>query len=91
MENYKFNGNIVLWNRQSSLGYYGVIIGSELRSHGALAPWRWYNIRFTTPLPAEMKDGWYRCDHVSMIDGYKEIAKIHAAMVESALVKEAPA
>ncbi len=76
-------GSIVLHSRKTSPGYYGVIVESELRPDGSLPPWRWYKIKFTTPLPPEMTDGWYRCDHVTVIRGYDEIAKIHTAMIAS--------
>jgi hypothetical protein len=76
-------GSIVLWNRKPGRGYYGVITDSELRPCGALPPWRWHKIKFTTPLPPEMEDGWYRCDHVAVVKGYDEIARVHAAMIAS--------
>jgi|SaaInlV_165m_DNA_1040744.scaffolds.fasta_scaffold25233_3 Xaa-Pro aminopeptidase len=81
-------GNIVLWNRKSSPGYYGIIVESELRRTSALPPWRWHKVKFTTPLPPEIEDGWFRCDHVTVIKGYEEISKIHAAMIASANVMD---
>jgi Xaa-Pro aminopeptidase len=33
-----------------------------------------------------MDDGWYRCDHVTVVKGAEEIARIHVAMIASANV-----
>jgi hypothetical protein len=80
-------GSIVLWNRTATPGYYGVIVDSEMRaSPGPRPPWRWHEVKFTTPLPPDMEDGWFRCDHVCVVKGYEEISKIHAAMIASANV-----
>ncbi len=82
-------GDIVLWNRKSTPGYYGVIVSTELRpSTGSTPPWRWYKIKFTTPTPPELDDGWFRCDHISIVNGYEQLSKLHKAMIESADIKE---
>jgi hypothetical protein len=36
----------------------------------------------------KLQGGWYWCDHVTVIKGYEEISKIHAAMIASANVMD---
>ena len=82
-------GDIVLWSRNSTPGYYGVITDSELRpSPGASPPWRWFKVKFANPLPIEMLGmEWFRCDHINIVTGFQEISKIHAAMIVSESIK----
>jgi hypothetical protein len=85
-----YKGKIVIWNRKTTPGYYGVIVDTEMRECGApLPPWRWFKIKFTTPIPPEFTEEWHRCDHINIVDGYTEISKIHAAMTESERIKGA--
>ena len=85
-----YKGRLVCWNRKTTPPYYGVIVDTELRECGApLPPWRWFRIKWTTPVAEEFTEEWFRCDHVNLIDGYAEISKIHKAMTESERVKGA--
>ena len=77
-------GDVILWSRDSGRGYYGVVLDTEMRPGMPCSPpWKWVKVKFTSPLPPELQDGWFRCDHVNRVKGYDEIARIHTAMIES--------
>jgi len=81
-------GDVVLWSRGTGCGYYGVILDVEMRpALPGTPPWKWVKVKFTTPLPPELQDGWFRCDHVNCISGYHEMYRIQTAMSESEKMK----
>ena len=85
--NYKV-GEVELWSRSTCPGYYGVILDTEMRpALPGTPPWKWVKVKFTSPLPPELQDGWFRCDHVTNVSGYHEMYRIQTAMAESEKMK----